>query len=69
MFPPPDVRVAIFSFTISNGQVQDLEIHSRGAQDEVEIAERIQLPEIGTVLSNTIIMVFPQKPWFRKACP
>src|SRR6266542_4165142 len=51
-----DVGAAVFSFAIAHRDVDDLEVQFGGAEEQVEIAERIELAEVLAVAGNLIIV-------------
>ena len=54
MAPALNVGVAIGAFAVADGQVDDLEIVFRRAEDEIEIAEGIEIAEVGAIARRSL---------------
>ena len=46
MLPSGDIRVAVHSFLIAYGQVDDLEVQLVGTEQQIEIPKGIEIPKI-----------------------
>ena len=57
MAPPADVRLAVRSRLVANGQVDDLHVESCCAEQQVEVAERIELAEVGAAVRDPLYAV------------
>ena len=56
MTPPLDVGVAVCPLAIPDGKIHDSEIISCCAEEDIEIAERIEVAKIGTIGGNQFIV-------------
>ena len=59
MLPARDIGGAIRPLTITDGQVNKLEIQLGRAEEQIEIAEWIEVAEVGTVRSDQLIILAP----------
>ena len=58
--PPRDVGFAVEPLTVSDRNLGDLEVELRGAEDEIEVAERVEVPEEGAVRRDSLVVLPPQ---------
>ena len=59
MFPAGDVGGAVGTFTVADGEVDDLAVEFGGAEDQVKISEGVEVAEVGTVGGNFFVLFFP----------
>ena len=59
MFPTGDVGGAIGAFTVADGEVDDLSVQLCRAEDQVKIAEGIEISEVGTVGGDLFVIFTP----------
>ena len=69
MAPPLDVGRAVGALAVSDRQLDDLEPELRGAEQQVEIAERIEVAEVCAVGRERLVGGRGAAPWCRRACP
>src|SRR5271154_3335938 len=55
MAPAPDVGFAISPLPVTDGKIHDLEIVAGRSENQVEIAKRVQVAEIGAVPGDRLI--------------
>src|SRR6266576_3295831 len=60
MSPTVDIGFSICARPITNRQIHHSQIELGGCEDQVEISERIELPEISAVLCNRLV-IFTEK--------
>src|SRR5688572_1598126 len=60
-----NLRFAIGSSRVADGNLGDLEVELRGPEDEIEITERVQLSEIGPIGGNFQVVLASER--FRSA--
>src|SRR5438105_13268664 len=53
-----DLRVAVRARAVPDGQVDDLHVEARGAEQEIEVAEGIEVAEEGAVAGDAIVVLF-----------
>ena len=63
-----DLGLAIGAAGIADRHLDDLEAELRGAENQVEIAERIEVAEIAAAGLEPCIVGAAQRPWCRTAC-
>ena len=56
MAPSRDICFAVDAFTIANWNFHDLQPHSSGAKNQIEVAERIEVAEKRTVVGQLEIV-------------
>ena len=59
MFPAGDVGGSVCAFTVADGEVDDLSIQLCRAEDQVKIAEGIEIAKVGAVGRDLLILFFP----------
>src|SRR2546427_6100046 len=59
---PPDVRGPVIPFVVMDRDLQDLEVELGGPEEEVEVAERIEVAEIPAVCFDAAGNLPPQHP-------
>ena len=60
MAPALDIGFSVRPFPVTYRQVHDSEVQSGRAEDQVEIAERIDLAEVGTVGRDPLVICLAQ---------
>ena len=60
VFPSLDVSVAIEPLLIANRYIYDFKVLLIGAKKQIEIAERIEIPEVGAAPVDTFIVFAPK---------
>src|SRR5688500_2218786 len=55
-----DVRRAVCPFAVADGEIDDGEIEPRGAEEQVEVAERVEVPEVAAVGGQLLVVVAAQ---------
>src|SRR6185437_4822269 len=63
--PALDVGVPVGALAVADGKVDNLQVIFGGAEDQIEIAERVDLPEITAVGGDDFVIVAAQ--YFRAA--
>jgi hypothetical protein len=63
--PALDVRLAVRAGLITDWQIEDPQVEFRGAEQEIEIPERIEVAEIGAIAHNGFVV--PSKKHFGSA--
>ena len=63
-----DVGFAVFARGVADRHFGGLQVELGGAEDQVEIAERIELAEIGAVARDLVVVASAAAPWCRTAC-
>src|SRR5579859_7499964 len=58
--PALNIGLSITPRAIADGNLHDLEIEARGTEQQVEIAERVEVPEVGAVVGNSLVIGAPQ---------
>src|SRR3989442_15657929 len=56
---PPDVRGPVIPFVVMDRELQDLEVELGGPEEEVEVAERIEVAEIPAVCFDAAVILAP----------
>src|SRR5438093_1721597 len=54
--PATDVRLAVGARLVAHRQVEDLHVEARRAQQQVEIAERVELAEVGAPRRDAFVV-------------
>ena len=60
MTPTGNISLAITPRPITNGHFHDFEIESCRAEKKIEIAKRVEVAEIRTIVGNPLIATAPQ---------
>jgi hypothetical protein len=60
VFPSLDVGVAIESLLVANGNIDDFEALFVSAKKQIKVAERIEIPEVGTSAVDAFVILAPQ---------
>ena len=63
-----DVRLAVAALVVADGEVDDAEVEPRGAEQEVEVAERIEVAEVRAVGGDPLVVLRGTGPWCRREC-
>lgn len=58
MFPAGDVGGAVGALAVADGQVDDLQVEFCRAEDQVEVAEGVEVAEVGTVRLDQFVILF-----------
>jgi hypothetical protein len=66
---PGDLGLAEGPRLVVDRRLDDFEILFRGAEDQVEIAERIEIAEIVALARQHFVVFFAAAPWCRAAYP
>lgn len=59
MLPAGDVGCTIGALAIADGEIDDLEVEFGGSEDQVEIAEGIEIAKVGAVGCYFFVVFFP----------
>ena len=59
MFPAGDVGGSVCAFTVADGEVDDLSAQLCCAEDQVKIAEGIEISKVGTVRGDLFVIFAP----------
>ena len=51
-----DVGLAVRALVVADGQVDDAQVEARGAEQQVEVAERIEVAEVGAVGGDALVV-------------
>ena len=57
MFPALDVGRPVSAFAVADGDVGDFEAEFAGAEEQVEIAERIEVAEVSAVRDDFFVIL------------
>src|SRR5437879_3776285 len=57
---PPDVRGPVIPFQVMDRDLQDLEVELGGPEEEVEVAERIEVAEIPAISFDAAVILAPE---------
>src|SRR5260370_41495200 len=57
VLPTLDVGLSVLALAVPDWQVKHLEIAFRSAKNEIEISERVQPAEVGTVRGDDLILL------------
>jgi hypothetical protein len=60
MPPAGDIRRAVGPLTVADGQVDDLQVELGRTEDQVEVAERVEVSKVGAVGGDLLIVLLPQ---------
>ena len=69
MFPAGDVGGSIGAFTVADGEVDDLSVQLCCAEDQVKIAEGIEIAKVGTVGGDLFVIFTPTVPTLAISIP
>src|SRR6476620_1597710 len=58
--PAIDVGLSVCAFPIANGNLTDLQFKVRGSEQQIEVPERVEIPERSAVLRDASIVLRPQ---------
>src|SRR5580765_9020925 len=58
--PPIDVGLSVRAFPVANGNLTDLQFKVRRSEQEIEVPERVEIPERSAVLRDAPIVARPQ---------
>ena len=64
-----DLRLAVGARAVADRQFDDLEVELGGAEEQVEVAEGIEVAEEGAVGGDALVVASARAPWCRRACP
>src|SRR5579859_8067354 len=56
MPPALNIGLPITSRPVTDGDLHDLEVEPRGAEQQIEVAEGIEIPEVGAVVGNPAVI-------------
>ena len=59
MTPAADVCFAVSSVPVTNGQVEYFQVQLGSAKKQIEIAKRIKISKLGTILYQSVVILFP----------
>src|SRR5258708_20078669 len=65
MLPPLNVCLSVNPFFIADWEVENLQIQFARTEEKIEIAERIEIAEVGSIFRDLLIIGFGQH--FRSA--
>src|SRR5258707_9804784 len=61
VFPSLDVGITVDSFLVANGDINNFKVLFVSAEKQVEIAERIEVPEVGTSPVDAFVVLAPER--------
>ena len=67
--PALDVRLAVRALAVADRHVHDAQVQLRRAEEQVEVAERIEVAEVRAVGGDPLVVSSSRGPWSRRACP
>ena len=56
MPPAADVRLAVRARLVADGEVDDPQVEPRGAEEQVEVAERVELAEVRAAGGDPVVV-------------
>ncbi|MFM1943589.1 MAG: hypothetical protein RI897_2571, partial [Verrucomicrobiota bacterium] len=60
MAPALDIGIAVGACAVADGEVEYAQVEFRGAEEEVEIAEGIEVTEVGAVFGDLFVVLFEE---------
>src|ERR1043165_6900940 len=60
VLPPTDVCLAVRASAVANREIDDAMVQLGGAEEQIEVAERVKVAEIGPIGGNALIVFAPQ---------